>query len=118
MDSLSIDHQDTPSLCRDSHAQRTVLLREHLQQLGEPTAIDPGLWGAITAILTEGATLLGEKRVVDLLEEGEEHGNREYLKALAEADIDEDTRTWIREHLYPAQMYSHRNMNELQRILG
>jgi len=98
--------------CRDSHSQRCAMIRDRIVLLGDEPSDGPGVWGSVTHALTSTAAALGDQRVVALLEEGEDHGNKEYAKVLEDEDIDGSTALWIRGQLYPEQVRTHRLMSD------
>lgn len=118
MDSIDVGKRDVPMSCRESHALRCQLLRDRIRLLGDYPAETPGVWGAVTATLTSGATILGQSRIVALLEEGEDHGLKEYLEALEDPEVDHTTQTWIRDRLYADQLNTHRMMSDLQKSMA
>lgn len=97
--------------CRDSHSQRCAIIRDRIVLLGDEPSDGTGAWGSVTSALTSTAAVLGDQRVVALLEEGEDHGNQEYAKVLDDDDIDGSTMLWIREQLYREQVRTHRLMS-------
>lgn len=63
-----------------------------------------------------GAAILGDKAAIMALEEGEDHGLKDYRKALD--DLDAHTRDLVNDELLPLQMQSHRRMSHLKRGLS
>lgn len=108
-------HASALRTCRESHAQRCKLLTDRIRSCGAEPAEGPGLWGTVTDSLTAGAKLLGQKRILGILEEGEDHGNNEYSKALEDKEADTETVKWIRDRVFADQLRTHNSMSALQR---
>src|SRR4051794_35042598 len=72
--------------CRRSHEQRVAKLREQVARLGGEPAKDSGAWGAFAKLVEGGAKTFGEKAAVAALEEGEDHGLKQYRGDLDKLD--------------------------------
>ena len=69
-----------------SHEERIRLLSLRIIELdGDPPA-GSGVWGAFARVLEGAATALGEKPALSLLEEGEDHGLKDYRADLTKLD--------------------------------
>lgn len=85
---------------RRSHAIRRDQLNNHILLLGGTPETTAGLWGAMTSLLEGGATILGEKAALKVLQEGELHGLRRYE---AVKNVSSATRSFISNTLLPEQ---------------
>ncbi|MCG5053871.1 MAG: PA2169 family four-helix-bundle protein [Myxococcales bacterium] len=101
--------------CRASHQDRAERLREMVAQLGGQPADTSGVWGAFTRFLEGGATLLGDRATLAMLEEGEDHGLREYEENLEKLDV--DTRIEVTTELMPAQVLTHEMLSTLKEVV-
>lgn len=101
--------------CQRSHQARVDLLREEIRRLGGEVPQGSGLWGAFAKTVQGAANVLSAKAAIAVLEEGEDHGMRDY-----ETDIDKldaATRSFVREYIFPAQLDTHRMVSELKHAL-
>jgi demethoxyubiquinone hydroxylase (CLK1/Coq7/Cat5 family) len=90
------------------------LLKQRIMQLGGRPSQGSGPWGAFAQAAEAGAAVLGEKAAVDVLEEGEDHGLKQYRNL---SDLDADTRTFVEQTLLPAQLETHNKMRSLKKRL-
>ncbi|WP_394845006.1 PA2169 family four-helix-bundle protein [Pendulispora brunnea] len=109
-------HRQELVSCQQSHEQRAAILAEYIRQLGGTPAGSSGAWGAFTKLIEGGATALGEKAAITALEEGEDHGNRDYQSDLG--NLDSTTRALIETRVLPLQRTSHATMSALKRQLS
>jgi uncharacterized protein (TIGR02284 family) len=98
--------------CHVSHQQRVNLLKERITSLGGQPAEGSGPWGAFAKAAEGGAVVFGDKVAIDVLEEGEDHGLKDYQKHLA--DLDSASRTFVEQQLLPAQQQTHRRLSTLK----
>ncbi len=101
---------------RASHLQRVTKLDEKIRQLGGKPSEGAGAWGALTGAIENGAALLGDKMAVSALEEGEDHGLRDYR-----IDLDSltgETRQLVMTELIPKQAETHRILSDLKTRLA
>jgi|SRR6267142_2210332 len=112
--------EDKPALrsdlqeCRASHEARVERIRRAIEQVGGEPARASGAWGMFAKALSGGARALGWKTVVATLEEGEDHGLKEYKDALPR--LDEGLRHLVSSELYPQQQRTHSVMSALKRV--
>jgi hypothetical protein len=69
-----------------SHQDRVIALQDAIVALGGTPAKSSGPWGAFAKIVEGAARMLGEKAAIDVLEEGEDHGLKDYRKDINELD--------------------------------
>lgn len=98
--------------CMQSHQERAQLLRQRVIQLGGLPSTDSGPWGAFAKLVAGGAAALGVDTAIAALEEGEDHGLRDYRADLS--DLDMESRTLIEEQILPAEQRTHRVMSSLK----
>jgi demethoxyubiquinone hydroxylase (CLK1/Coq7/Cat5 family) len=101
--------------CLASHQQRVSMLRDAIQQLGGEAATSSGAWGTFAKAVEGGAKVLGEKVAIAALEEGEDHGLRDYRDDLS--DLDATARRLVETQLLPQQVATHRTMSQLKKQL-
>jgi hypothetical protein len=90
---MALDKLEGASTARDellvnlkSHQDRVMALREAIVALGGTPAQSSGPWGTFAKIVEGTAKALGEKVAVAALEEGEDHGLKDYRSDVNELD--------------------------------
>ena len=101
--------------CHMSHQERVDRLKTRIMELGGEPAEGSGSWGAFAKVAEGGAAAFGEKAAIDVLEEGEDHGLKDYQKHLSE--LDSGSRMFVEQELLPAQQRTHRVMSTLKHSL-
>jgi hypothetical protein len=91
--------------CQISHQHRVDMLRERIIGLGGQPAETSGTWGALAKLAEAGAGMFGAKAAIDVLEEGEDHGLKDYKNHLG--GLDADSRFFVERELLPAQSQTH-----------
>lgn len=99
--------------CQINHARRAQMLRQQVLDMGGSPVESSRLWGAFVKLIAGGATILGERVAVSILEEGEQHGLDHYRR-LAEA-VDGDVETIVRQVLLPEQQQTYRTMSGIKK---
>src|SRR5438067_5028325 len=79
--------------CHLSHQQRVDMLKMRITELGGEPAEGSGAWGAFAKAAEGGAAAMGEKTAIDVLEEGEDYGLKDYQKHLN--DLDTASRSFV-----------------------
>jgi uncharacterized protein (TIGR02284 family) len=103
--------------CMQSHQERVQLLREQIIALGGTPADTSGPWGMFAKAVEGTAKVFGEKAAVAALEEGEDHGLKDYRDELDDTDLDINTRSIVTSQLLPAQQVTHGRMSALKKQL-
>lgn len=103
--------------CMQSHQERVQLLREQIIALGGTPADTSGPWGVFAKAVEGAAKVFGEKAAVAALEEGEDHGLKDYRDELDDTDLDINTRSIVTSQLLPAQQVTHGRMSALKKQL-
>src|SRR5581483_5400935 len=85
---------------RDDHRATANMLRQHIRELHEKPSGGSGWWGAWAKFVEGTAKVFGKTAALKALKEGEEHGIKEYEKAL-QSDAPEICKTMIRDQLLP-----------------
>jgi hypothetical protein len=98
-----------------SHEDRVTFLREQIRQLGGTPASSSGPWGVLAKVVEGGARVLGDKAAIAALEEGEDHGLKDYRHDIDK--LDPECRDLVRSRLLPAQEDTHSRMSALKRRL-
>jgi uncharacterized protein (TIGR02284 family) len=118
---MALDKLDATSTARDellvnlkSHQDRVMALQDAIVALGGKPATSSGPWGAFAKIVEGTAKVLGDKAAVAALEEGEDHGLKDY-----KADIDEvdPACRHIVQRMLPMQQQTHDRLSALKRRL-
>jgi uncharacterized protein (TIGR02284 family) len=113
-----VDHPTAQSILRNnlsSHESRVHSLRSAIQRLGGKPAEGSGPWGALAKAIEGGAKLFGESTAVAALEEGEDHGMKDY-----QSDVDKlspGARQMIAGTLLPEQRKTHDSLARLKQIM-
>lgn len=102
--------------CKQSHEQRVAILTEEIRKLGGTPAEGSGVWGAFAKIVEGGAAALGEKTAIAALEEGEDHGNKDYKTDVEK--LDAAARAFVEQKVLPLQLRTHANMSALKKQLS
>lgn len=102
--------------CLRSHQTRVALLQDAIFAAGGTPVQTSGPWGMFAKVVEGGARILGDKAAVAALEEGEDHGLKDY-KAHA-AELDEKARTLVSSRLMPEQQRTHDRMSTLKKRLS
>jgi len=105
----------TLSECKQSHEQRVAILTEEIRKLGGTPAESSGAWGAFAKLVEGGATTFGENAAIAALESGEDHGNADYKRDVA--NLDSGVRGVIEQKVVPLQLRTHANMSALKKQL-
>lgn len=120
---MALDKLDSGSSARDelesclqSHQSRVMLLRDAIIAVGGTPVDSSGPWGVFARVVEGGARILGDKVAVSALEEGEDHGLKEYKTDVAE--LDASTRTLVASRLRPEQQRTHDRMSGLKKRLS
>jgi len=109
-------HRTELASCKQSHEQRAVLLAEQIRKLGGAPAASSGPWGAFAKLVAGGAATLGEKTAIAALEEGEDHGNKDYQVDLSQ--LDPATRALVETRVLPLQRTTHATISALKQQLS
>lgn len=116
---LALEKIDHISTARDellvnlkSHQDRVMMLQEAIQQLGGEPATGSGPWGTFAKTVERGAKTLGEKAAIAALEEGEDHGLKDYKSDIDKLDV--EARSLVSEKLLPAQQQTHDRLSALK----
>jgi uncharacterized protein (TIGR02284 family) len=99
---------------RDSHQMRVQKLVQRIAMLGGDPADDSGLWGGFAKLMEGGAKVFGKDAAIAVLEEGEDHGKKDYAR-----DIDKltpSTRQFVQTELVPEQMRTHDTLSALKKM--
>lgn len=103
------------SECRSSHEERVELLREEITRLGGEPADGSGPWGAFAKLVEGGAKAFGRQAAIAALEEGEDHGLKQYRDDLPK--LDANMRTALEGRLLSKQQQTHRAMSTLKKTI-
>jgi len=102
--------------CKRSHEERVNVLRNEIARLGGRPATSSGPWGVFAKTIEGGARVLGDKAAIAALEEGEDHGLRDYRDDIDK--LDPEFRPLVRSRLLPAQEDTHSRMSTLKHRLS
>ncbi len=102
-------------LAKSCHQKRSEVLTQTVRQQGGEPAKSSGVWGAFANAMQVGSDLFGEKAAVAMLEEGEDHGNRQYEDLISDSD---PTVQQVARELNTKQIGTHKIMKELKTHLA
>jgi len=102
--------------CQESHAERVRALTEQVASVGGKPANESGPWGTFAKLVEGTATVFGDKAAVAALEEGEDHGLRDYRGDLD--DLGPVVRQFVQDRMLPAQERTHQAMSTLKKRLA
>jgi demethoxyubiquinone hydroxylase (CLK1/Coq7/Cat5 family) len=102
--------------CLQSHQARVVMLREAIRAVGGTPSDGSGPWGVFAKAVEGGAAILGDKAAVAALEEGEDHGMKDYRADVN--DLDASLRALVTSRLAPEQQRTHDRMSSLKKRLA
>ena len=88
---------------RRDHITSANRLREYVREMGGEPSNDSGVWGTWARMVEGAAGLIGETAAIKALQEGEEHGEKEYEAALENDDVLPEFQELIRADLLPWQ---------------
>jgi len=94
-----------------SHQHRADRLTMKVRELGGDPETGSGAWGTFAKLVEGGAKLFGKAAAISALEEGEDHGKKEY------DDLDDltlTTKAFVQRELMPEQQRTHDVLNRLQ----
>ena len=119
---MALDKLDKVSLARDellanlkSHQDRVMALQDAIVAVGGTPAKGSGPWGAFAKAVEGTAKILGDKATVAALEEGEDHGLKDYKVDAGELDAECQR---LVGQLLPQQQQTHDRMSALKRRLA
>jgi len=119
---MTLEKIDEISTARDellinlkSHRDRVMALQEAIVAAGGTPATSSGPWGTFAKAVEGSAKVFGEKAAVAALEEGEDHGVKDYNEDLD--DLDPEVRQLVTTELIPEQQKTHDRLSELKRRL-
>ena len=119
---MAINKLDANSTARDellvnlkSHQDRVMMLQDALTALGGTPAKSSGPWGTFAKAVEGTAKTLGDKMAVSALEEGEDHGLKDYRKDIDE--LDPHCRSIVAQ-LIPQQQQTHDRLSALKRRMS
>jgi uncharacterized protein (TIGR02284 family) len=119
---LALEKIDHISTVRDellvnlkSHQDRVMMLQDAIRMLGGEPATSSGPWGTFAKVVERGAKVMGEKAAVAALEEGEDHGLKDYKNDIG--DLEVQARRMVIDQLLPAQQTTHDRVSALKRRL-
>ncbi len=99
-----------------SHATRVQQLKSEVLRFGGTPADGSGVWGTFATLVQGAADLFGEKSAIAALEEGEDHGLKDYRDGLAK--LDTQTRQWVESNLFPEQKKTHNALRDFKKQLA
>lgn len=100
--------------CMQSHQERVQALREQIIALGGSPSESSGPWGVFAKAVQGTAKVFGDKAAIAALEEGEDHGLKDYKDELDDSDLDVQSRQLLTTQLLPAQQATHDRMSALK----
>jgi uncharacterized protein (TIGR02284 family) len=89
---------------RREHVASANQLRENVHQMGGKPSNESGAWGAWAKTVEGAAKLIGDSAALKALQEGEEHGEKEYRAAIKDDGVLPQCRTMFETELLPSQL--------------
>lgn len=119
---MALDKLDRTSTARDellanlkSHQDRVIALQEAIIAIGGKPSESSGPWGSFAKAVEGTAKVLGEKATIAALEEGEDHGLKDYRGERDELDVETQR---VVSRLLPMQQQTHDRLSALKRRLS
>lgn len=119
---MALDKLERTSTARDellanlkSHQDRVISLQEAILALGGTPAKSSGPWGSFAKAVEGTAKVLGEKAAIAALEEGEDHGLKDYRGEREELDLETQR---VVNQLLPMQQQTHDRLSALKRRMS
>ena len=100
---------------RDDHDRRVAVLRNKIREFGGEPTDGSGVWGAFAAAIEQTANIFGDTLAMNALEEGEDHGLRQYESGLREKEP--ILREFVAREMMPEQRKSHDLCRSLTRYM-
>lgn len=88
---------------RHEHIISANRLRENVREMEGTPSNDSGAWGVWAKAVEGAAQLMGNTAALKALQEGEEHGEKEYEQALGDDEVLAECKEMIRTELLPRQ---------------
>jgi hypothetical protein len=101
--------------CLQSHSERVALLKVRIETLGGQPAAGAGPWGAVMRAIEASASAFGDRAAIAALEQGEDHGLRDYQEDMVK--LDETARDLVIQQLLPQQEHTHKVLSDLKHEL-
>lgn len=98
-----------------SHQDRVAMLRDAVVASGEKPAESSGPWGTWAKLVEGTAKLLGNKAAISALEEGEDHGLKNYREDLGA--LDPQWRDMVIQQLLPRQQDTHGRLSAIKHAM-
>ena len=99
-----------------SHEERVRLLCLRIAELGGDPPESSGVWGTFVKAVEGAATALGEKPALSMLEEGEDHGLKDYRADLAR--LDDESCDLVCDRILPAQEHTYAALTRIKQQLS
>ncbi|MCR9163772.1 MAG: DUF2383 domain-containing protein [Nannocystaceae bacterium] len=94
-----------------SHVTRATKLKSRIRAMGGEPDSDSGAWGAFAKLVEGGAKIFGKKAALSALEEGEDHGKKDYADV---EDLTPEVRHFVQTVLVPEQQRTHDSLKTLK----
>jgi hypothetical protein len=101
------------TICLQSHDARSTQFAEYIILAGGTPVSGSGFWGAFARIVEGGASLIGPRAILRILEEGEEQGLADYQAAIGK--LDDQGQSLIRNTILPEQIRTYGIISGLYR---
>lgn len=96
---------------RSSHEYRAGQLSQRIAALGGEPETSSGAWGSFAKLVEGGAKVFGKSAAISALEEGEDHGKKDYSDL---SDLSATSRDFVSRVLVPEQRRTHDILSRLQ----
>lgn len=109
-------YAETLRYCLASHQQRVNSLASEIERLGGTAPDSAGPWGALVDSIEHISVGLGRTAGIAALQEGEDHGVRDYKADLNKLEPAE--RRFVETFIIPAQLDTHRTITALKHSIS
>ena len=92
---------------RNCHSKRVDVIHNHIIEHGGTPDATSGIWGSFAKLVEKSAAMISVKSVIAALEEGEDHGIKQYRNP---GDLDSSSIHLIQTVLLPRQLETHERM--------
>ncbi|WP_411827990.1 DUF2383 domain-containing protein [Luteolibacter sp. AS25] len=86
---------------QNEHRESVSILTKNVVEMGGEPETDSGAWGTFANAIQCAANLFGKESAIESLQNGEEHGQKDYQEALESDDVMDHCKTLIQTALLP-----------------
>jgi hypothetical protein len=83
------------------HRDAVNILRTRVTQYGGEPSVNSGAWGTFATVVAGTAKIFGPETTLDTLKKGEEHGIKEYKRAIENDEVSLSCKVYFQKELIP-----------------